>query len=144
MAPYVDEHGPDMVRLGLQWHPKMLLRIEIAGTLINAYDTYSEWFKTEGIFPVDYFVGGLVTGGIAFQPSGALSGPSSGEQFDELIGRWMAKQVSHCTLHIAHCTVHPRVTICTPKSTYLRVLHECGEGEKERERERERERILMR
>jgi hypothetical protein len=34
MAPYVDEHGPDLVALGLKWHSKMLLRIEIAGTII--------------------------------------------------------------------------------------------------------------
>jgi hypothetical protein len=37
MAPYVDEHGPDLVKLGLEWHSKMLLRIEIAGTIINSY-----------------------------------------------------------------------------------------------------------
>ena len=30
MAPYVDEHGADLVALGLEWHAKMLLRIEIA------------------------------------------------------------------------------------------------------------------
>lgn len=48
MAPYVDEHGPDLVRLGMEWHSKMLLRIEIAGTIINSYDTYTQWFDTEG------------------------------------------------------------------------------------------------
>lgn len=59
----VDEHGPDLVQLGLEWHSKMLLRIEIAGTIINSYDTYTRWFETEGPFPVDYFLGGLITGG---------------------------------------------------------------------------------
>lgn len=170
MAPYVDEHGPDLVvrfhsffvlfwrgcaqpllseesqnrnikiilfeidllvlavviclkiltcaincvfflkALGLEWHSKILLRIEIAGTIINAYDTYTEWFKTEGTFPVDYFVGGLVTGGIAFQPSGALTGESSGEQFDDLIGRWMAryKKYGHAREDGVHKPLHAR------------------------------------
>ena len=96
--------------LGLEWHSKILLRIEIAGTIINAYDTYTEWFKTEGTFPVDYFVGGLVTGGIAFQPSGALSGESSGEQFDDLIGRWMAryKKYGHAREDGVHKPLHAR------------------------------------
>ena len=35
MAPYMDERGPDLVSLGLEWHAKMLLRMEISGTLIN-------------------------------------------------------------------------------------------------------------
>ena len=43
---YVDEHGPDLVALGLEWHSKMLLRIEIAGTIINSYDTYQHWCDT--------------------------------------------------------------------------------------------------
>lgn len=88
MAPYVDEHGPDFVQLGLEWHSKMLLRIEIAGTMINSYDTYMHWFEIEGPFPVDYFIGGLITGGLAFQPSGTLSEAPS---FDAQIGRWMAR-----------------------------------------------------
>ena len=85
MAPYVDEHGPDLVQLGLEWHAKMLLRIEIAGTIINSYDTYTRWFDTEGPFPIDYFLGGLITGGLAFQPSGGLS---DAIKFDDQIGLW--------------------------------------------------------
>ena len=43
------------------------------------------WFEIEGPFPVDYFIGGLITGGLAFQPSGTLSEAPS---FDAQIGRW--------------------------------------------------------
>jgi hypothetical protein len=88
MAPYVDEHGPDLVQLGLEWHSKMLLRIEIAGTIINSYDTYTHWFDTEGPFPLDYFLGGLITGGLAFQPSGDIKAALT---FDDQIGTWMAR-----------------------------------------------------
>ena len=74
--------------LGLEWHSKMLLRIEIAGTIINSYDTYQHWFEETGAFGLDYFIGGLVTGGLAFQPSGTLS---LAPQFDEQIGSWMGR-----------------------------------------------------
>ena len=37
---------------------------------------------------MDYFIGGLITGGLAFQPSGGLS---DAVQFDAQIGRWMAR-----------------------------------------------------
>ena len=35
MAPYVDERG-DLVDLGLEWHAKILQRIELTDTLVNA------------------------------------------------------------------------------------------------------------
>ena len=87
MAPYVDEH-PGLVKLGLEWHSKMLLRIEIAGTIINSYDTYMSRYEEDGAFGLGYFVGGVVTGGLAFQPSGDLTAATD---LDPLIGRWMAR-----------------------------------------------------
>ena len=81
-----------MTRTALASHAKMLLRIEIAGTLINSYDTYDRWLqqnaKEGGAFPLDYWLGGLITGGLAFQPSGAID---EGQEFDAQIGRWMSR-----------------------------------------------------
>ena len=99
MAPYVDEHGPDLVALGLEWHPKMLLRIEITGTIVNAYRTYTEWFPTFGpapAYPLEYFLGGLITGGLAFQPSGSIP---SAAAYDDQIHDWMTryKRYGHAT-----------------------------------------------
>lgn len=87
MAPYVDEH-PGLVKLGLEWHSKMLLRIEIAGTIINSYDTYMARYEEDGTFGLGYFVAGVVTGGLAFQPAGSLN---SATDLDPLVGRWMAR-----------------------------------------------------
>eukprot|EP00041_Stephanoeca_diplocostata_P019095 m.405729 g.405729 ORF g.405729 m.405729 type:complete len:1069 (-) comp21209_c0_seq2:189-3395(-) len=65
MAPYVDEHGPDLVQLGRAWHGKMLVRVELTGTVVNPYNTALAWFSSA--CEVDYWLGGLVTGGVAFQ-----------------------------------------------------------------------------
>ena len=45
MAPYVDErlswnnseHPNGYIELGLQWHPKMLIRAELTGVVINGH-----------------------------------------------------------------------------------------------------------
>ena len=46
MVPYVDERyrvdaagDSALVSLGLEWHAKLLQRIELTGTLVNAYNT---------------------------------------------------------------------------------------------------------
>ena len=41
MAPYVDEKDWDLVTLGLQWHPKMLIRTALSGVVINPYNTHN-------------------------------------------------------------------------------------------------------
>ena len=60
MAPYVDERG-DLVDLGLEWHAKLLMRIELTGTIVNAYKT--DFTASTTAYAVDYWVGGLVSGG---------------------------------------------------------------------------------
>eukprot|EP00937_MAST-01D_sp_MAST-1D-sp2_P002385 g2385.t1 len=70
MAPYVDERGPDLVGLGLEWHAKLLQRIELTMTLVNAYNTRMSWVADTGsAAEADYWFGGLVTGGVAPQPA---------------------------------------------------------------------------
>lgn len=69
MAPYVDQsiaHG--VVALGLEWHPKMLLRTMLSGSIINPYDTF--WWPQVPQSDVDYWLGGLVVGGVAPQLAG--------------------------------------------------------------------------
>jgi hypothetical protein len=88
-APYVDERG-DFVDLGLEWHPKLLYRIQLTGTIINGYDTTLSKFTSQ--FDVDYFFGGLVTGGIPPQP--AMGAPSTWpalKQYAGAIKRWMQR-----------------------------------------------------
>ena len=67
MAPYVDERG-DLLDLGLEWHAKLLQRIELTGTLVNAYNSPISPLTTTTPFLADYWFGGLVSGGIAPQP----------------------------------------------------------------------------
>ena len=67
MAPYVDERG-DLIDLGLEWHAKILQRIEITNTLVNAYNTLISPVTMPTPYAADYWFGGLVTGGIAPQP----------------------------------------------------------------------------
>eukprot|EP01052_Picozoa_sp_SAG31_P042695 SAG31_NODE_6861_length_1868_cov_1.112493_2_plen_176_part_00 len=38
MAPYVDEHGPDVVKLGLEWHPKMFAKHFRVGYIVSSAD----------------------------------------------------------------------------------------------------------
>ena len=54
MAPYVDERG-DLIDLGLEWHAKILQRIEITNTLVNAYNTISP--VTMPTYAADYWFG---------------------------------------------------------------------------------------
>ena len=65
MAPYVDEHGPDVVKLGLEWHPKMLFRTLLSGLIINPYHTPLAWISNE--YNISYWLGGLITTGVAPQ-----------------------------------------------------------------------------
>ena len=68
LAPYVDQNLDEsggVMRLGLEWHPKMLLRTASSGTVINPYVTI--WWPTATMGEIDYWFGGLVTGGIAPQ-----------------------------------------------------------------------------
>ena len=63
MAPYVDERG-DLLDLGLEWHGKMLQRIELTYTLVNAYYTK---VRTPTVYEANYWYGGLISGGIGPQ-----------------------------------------------------------------------------
>ena len=91
-APYVDEMigmggvvPGGLIGLGLQWHPKQLFRFEQSSTPINPYATRLYWINdaTE----LDYWVGGLVTGGIAPQFT-EDAGPVT--KWDSGIHRWLA------------------------------------------------------
>jgi hypothetical protein len=88
MAPYVDERGNDYVREGLEWHPKLLIRMELTGTVINAYNTgLDDSRKPNSTFEADYWFGGLITGGIAPQPEGgSLAAQTAVEQ---RVGEWV-------------------------------------------------------
>jgi hypothetical protein len=74
MVPYVDERG-ELVELGLEWHAKLLQRIELTSRLVNAYST--QWDASTTLFEAEYWFGGLVTGGIAPQPGWSLAHPPS-------------------------------------------------------------------
>lgn len=40
MVPYCDQRDTQgLIGLGLEWHPKMLFRVEISGTIVNPYHT---------------------------------------------------------------------------------------------------------
>ena len=66
MAPYVDQRDTEgLIELGLQWHPKILFRSEISSLVLNPYHTPIGWFKNKT--ELDYWLGGLVTGGVALQ-----------------------------------------------------------------------------
>ena len=68
MAPFVDQdlyQSRGAVGLGLEWHPKMLLRTASSGTVINPYVTI--WWPMATKYEVDYWFGGLVAGGVTPQ-----------------------------------------------------------------------------
>ena len=93
--PSVQPNG--YVRLGLQWHGKILQRVELSGMAINAYNTVIDAAR-EGakvgntsrdfvsIEEVDYFFGGLVATGVGPQP---LSQKHAVDRFDQAIGSWI-------------------------------------------------------
>lgn len=108
MSAYVDEwidrdpaHVPNgFIALGLEWHGKMLQRVELTGTAINPYNTgidssvaACQNYTTSAVAPhsicslteVDYWFGGLVATGVAPQPMGNQD-PG---QFDVAIGKWL-------------------------------------------------------
>ena len=86
MAPYADERGDNFTQLGLVWHPLMLARMEASGTLINAYNTRIDLFRS--LKDVDYWFGGLVACGIPPQIMD-FNGTENGTPFDDRIGSWM-------------------------------------------------------
>jgi hypothetical protein len=90
MAPYVDERGNDYVREGLEWHPKMLIRMELTGTVVNAYNTgMDDGRRPNSTFEADYWFGGLITGGIAPQPEAHRATPSSAPLIEQRVGEWV-------------------------------------------------------
>jgi hypothetical protein len=82
MAPYVDEHGPDVVTLGLEWHPKMLFRTLLSGLVINPYHTPLGWITNE--YNISYWLGGLITTGVAPQIDDRADG-----KWDAVVRGWM-------------------------------------------------------
>ena len=85
MVPYVDERDTDgLIGLGLEWHPKLLFRTEISGTVLNTYHTPLMWVKNAT--EIGYWLGGQVTGGIAPQLS-EFSGEVS--RWDGEVARWL-------------------------------------------------------
>lgn len=105
MAPYVDERivrtglptgeAVGYVRLGLEWHPKLLYRTEQTGVVLNPYNTgIDDSRRPISLFEVDYWFGGLIAGGIAPQPeirTSAVSQPSPAGEFDHRIGVWIRR-----------------------------------------------------
>ena len=97
MAAYDDEKDIDMVQQGLEWHPKMLFRTEVSGLVINPYHTPIGWIhnRTE----IEYWLGGLITGGVAPQLSDNIRIPFSHgtTKWDSAIRPWMEyyKQFGH-------------------------------------------------
>lgn len=112
MSAYVDErvgngslaNGTQVpngfIAIGLQWHGKMLQRVELTGTAINPYNTGIDSTEAEcraqdkaisnshqicSSDEVDYWFGGLVATGVAPQPMGA----ASTGRFDTAIGKWL-------------------------------------------------------
>jgi hypothetical protein len=112
MSAYVDErvgngslvNGSQVpngfIGIGLQWHGKMLQRVELTGTAINPYNTGIDSSEAEcraqdgaisnshsicSLEEVDYWFGGLVATGVAPQPMGDVSAG----QFDAAIGKWL-------------------------------------------------------
>lgn len=85
----MDERG-DLVDLGLEWHPKILFRTQITGTVVNAYDTSLS--KITSDFDVDYWFGGLVATGIPPQPM--MGSPSTWSAYSKYAARikgWMQR-----------------------------------------------------
>jgi hypothetical protein len=82
MAPYVDQHGPDVVKLGLEWHPKMLFRTLLSGLVINPYHTPLSWISNE--YNISYWLGGLITTGVAPQIDDRPDG-----RWDAVVSGWL-------------------------------------------------------
>jgi hypothetical protein len=82
MAPYVDEHLPDVVKLGLEWHPKMLFRTLLSGLIINPYHTPLSAITNE--YNVSYWLGGLIATGVAPQIDDRPDG-----HWDTVVKGWM-------------------------------------------------------
>jgi hypothetical protein len=93
MAPYVDERG-DLLDLGLEWHGKLLQRIELTTTMVNAYGSLISPLTTTTPFLADYWFGGLVSAGVAPQPRYGHTNridpnvTSSVRRWLERYGRW--------------------------------------------------------
>ena len=95
MNTYVDEHlsrnvsggGPDgFILLGLQWHAKLLQRVELSGMAINAYNCHVD--SAQSAAELDYWLGGLIATGVGAQP--VASGPAAGK-YDSLVGGWLRR-----------------------------------------------------
>lgn len=88
MVPYVDERDTDsLIGLGLRWHGKMLFRTEVSGVIVNPYHTPLAWARNAT--ELAYWLGGLVTGGVAPQVS-EFGGPLPNTSFTIATTRhWM-------------------------------------------------------
>ena len=74
------------VLLGLEWHTKMLLRAELTGVIINPYNTPVATSGSRGFasaFEVDYWMAGLIAGGVAPQ---LLATQSAAGKYDDRFG----------------------------------------------------------
>lgn len=84
------------IRLGMQWHGKILQRTELTGMAINAYNTVIDAAPINGtkssgrdfasLLEIDYFFGGLIATGVGPQP---LSMKHTIGRFDHAVGAWM-------------------------------------------------------
>ena len=89
MIADVDQHGPDVVKLGLEWHPKMLFRTLLSGLIVNPYHTPLTWIANE--YNISYWLGGLITTGVAPQIDDSavmMTDPPSGK-WDAVVSGWM-------------------------------------------------------
>eukprot|EP01051_Picozoa_sp_SAG22_P016434 SAG22_NODE_2321_length_2722_cov_2.341594_3_plen_260_part_00 len=84
----------------MQWHGKMLQRVELTGTAINPYNTGIDSTEADcraqdsglsnshlicSVEEVDYWFGGMVATGVAPQPMG----DASAGRFDATVGKWL-------------------------------------------------------
>ena len=88
MVPYVDQRDNygGLIGLGLRWHSKMLFRTEISGTIVNPYHTPLTWIQNAT--EIEYWLGGMVTGGVAPQVSELFNGSVTVTAFDAPVKRW--------------------------------------------------------
>ena len=74
------------MQLGREWHPKMLFRTEVSGTVVNTYNCRLYNFKSDA--EVDYWFGGLVVGGFSAQVMDSFNGTVY-DAHDARIAHWM-------------------------------------------------------
>jgi hypothetical protein len=105
----VSGSGPrGFVLLGLQWHAKLVQRVELTGMMINAYDCHIDSARSTG--ELDYWLGGLIAMGVGPQPE--VRGSAAG-QYDQLVGVWMRRYLRYGHLQEAQIqTLHYDTSCC--------------------------------